>query len=118
MSRKGNRMSVGLQVDRLPGVGPRYELATIDGQRLTVVIDRQGDRHVSLSAGGHVEDPGASAVISAPHSSVLALILTGARGSDPRALHISTSGMGGELLVAAAASRSSVPQRLSSTTIP
>lgn len=65
------------RVDRLPGVGPRYEIGTIDGQRLTVVIDRQGDRHISLHSGSPVEAPRASAVISARQSSLLALILTG-----------------------------------------
>jgi K+/H+ antiporter YhaU regulatory subunit KhtT len=64
-------------VDRLPGVGPRYEIGTIDGRRLTVVIDRQGDRHISLRPDGPADDPGASAVISARQSSLLALILTG-----------------------------------------
>ena len=76
MSRKSKQMIDGLRVDRLPGVGPRYELGTVDGQRLTVVIDRQGDRHISLRPARQAEDPGASVVLSARQSSLLALILT------------------------------------------
>jgi K+/H+ antiporter YhaU regulatory subunit KhtT len=76
MSRNTKRMSDDLRVDRLPGVGTRYEIGTIDGQRLTVVIDRHGDRHLSLRPGRHVGDPGASAVLSARQSSLLALILS------------------------------------------
>jgi K+/H+ antiporter YhaU regulatory subunit KhtT len=56
-------------------VGERYEIATIDGDRLTVVIDRRGDRHISLRSGRHVHDP-ASAVISPRQASLLALILS------------------------------------------
>jgi K+/H+ antiporter YhaU regulatory subunit KhtT len=73
MSRSTND---GLRVDRLPRVGLRYQVGTTDGQRLTVVIDRKGDRHISLSSGRQVEDHGASAVLSARQSSLLALILT------------------------------------------
>ena len=76
MSTNTKRRSDRLRVDRLPGVGPRYEVDTIDGQRLTVVIDGQGDRHISLRSGGSGDEPGASAVISARQSSLLALILT------------------------------------------
>ena len=75
MSRSTKQTSDGLRVDRLPGVGPRYEVGTLDGQRLTVVIDRHGDRHISLGSGSEA-DSGASAVISARQSSLLALILT------------------------------------------
>ncbi len=70
-------MRDGLRVDRLPGMGPRYEVATLDGQRITVVIDPQGDRHISLHSTG-ADDPGASVVISARQSSLLALILSDA----------------------------------------
>ena len=76
MSRKTKRMNDGLRVDRLPGVGLRYEVTTIDDNRLTVVIDHQGDRHVNLRSGKHMDDPGASAVISPRQSSLLALILS------------------------------------------
>lgn len=76
MSRKTRRAIDGLRVDRLPGVGERYEMATIDGDQLTVVIDRRGDRHISLRSGRHVHDPGASAVISPRQASLLALILS------------------------------------------
>src|SRR5688500_4899595 len=70
------KTSDGLRVDRLPGVGRRYQVGTIDGQQLSVVIDRRGDRHISLSSGGQVECHGASAILSARQSSLLALILT------------------------------------------
>lgn len=79
MSRNTKWIHDGLRVDRLPGVGPRYEVATIDGHRLTVIIDPQGDRHISLRSGTHVEAPGTSVVISARQSTLLALILSDAR---------------------------------------
>lgn len=76
MTRNTKGTNDGLRVARLPGVGLRYELETIDGHRLTVVIDRHGDRHISLSSGENIHHPGPSAVISPRQSSLLALILS------------------------------------------
>ena len=76
MSRNRKRTSDGVRVDRLPGVGTRYEVGTIDGQRLTVVIDRRGDRHLGLRSDRQDGAPGVSAVLSARQSRLVALILS------------------------------------------
>jgi hypothetical protein len=47
-------------VERLPHVGRRYELTGHDGQRLSVVIDTGGNRHISIQATGHSDTPAAT----------------------------------------------------------
>jgi K+/H+ antiporter YhaU regulatory subunit KhtT len=92
VSRKTKRVIDGLRIDRLRGVGNRYEIATRDGDRLTVVVDGRGDRHINLRSGRHVDDPGASAVISPRQARLLALILSdGLQLADAAARPVSVS---------------------------
>jgi K+/H+ antiporter YhaU regulatory subunit KhtT len=67
----------GLTVERLPGVGRRYVLPGRDGQRLSVVIDARGGRHLSIedTDSGHGEN--AAVRLNEAQASLLSMILTG-----------------------------------------
>jgi K+/H+ antiporter YhaU regulatory subunit KhtT len=67
-----------LTAERLPGVGRRYELTRRNGQRLSVVIDSRGSRHISVIARDRHSSPGTDVVVlNEAQASLLSCILAG-----------------------------------------
>jgi hypothetical protein len=84
-SQKGSEMTStptvddhGLTAERLAGVGRRYELTGDDGQRLSVVIDSRGSRHISVIARDQHSSPGKNVVVfNEAQAGLLSCILAG-----------------------------------------
>ena len=85
-------MNVRIREQNLPGIGRSYELSVGDGRRLTIVVQRDGRREISIRE-DMADGPAAVVSLEHDHAVAVAALLTGARFSiEPDHTQVPRSG--------------------------